>query len=301
MVLVADSVVKRVVVVGASIVLLIICSSSGLFSSLSKSSTLSSLLKTEDPFIYSHTKEVDVEHTVSESSSSSYPHIIFILADDLGWNSIGYEDFDLTFASPYLTEYASKGLILSNYYAQEMCSPSRASLLTGRYPLSIGMQWGMVELAKMWGMSVGETTLAEVLKDEGYKTHLVGKWDLGHYSPCLLPTARGFNTYTGYLNGENYYYSKRYPGDITWVDFLTADVECYYTYDNDNMHNYSTHFYQDKAVEIISSHDVDDPLFLLVSFQAVHDPFADINGMEIPSSFVDVDIYKEVMSSVNVR
>jgi len=62
---------------------------------------------------------------------SEKPHIIFLLADDLGWNSIGYEEYDLTFATPYLSEYAAKGIIMDNYYAQEVCTPSRAKLFSG--------------------------------------------------------------------------------------------------------------------------------------------------------------------------
>lgn len=69
---------------------------------------------------------------------SGKPNFVFIVADDLGWNSIGYQDYDLTFASPFITSLARKGVIMSNYYGQEICTPSRASLLTGRYPLSIG-------------------------------------------------------------------------------------------------------------------------------------------------------------------
>jgi arylsulfatase B/arylsulfatase I/J len=72
------------------------------------------------------------------SKENSKPNFVFILADDLGWNSIGYQDYDLTFASPFITELAKKGVIMSNYYGQEICTPSRAALLTGRYPLSIG-------------------------------------------------------------------------------------------------------------------------------------------------------------------
>lgn len=58
---------------------------------------------------------------------------------------------------------------MTNYYAQEVCTPSRASLLTGRYPLSIGMQYGVVQTDTAWGMNLNETTFAEVLKENGYR------------------------------------------------------------------------------------------------------------------------------------
>jgi hypothetical protein len=128
------------------------------------------------------------------------PNIVYILADDMGWNSLGYEDYDLSFATPTLTSLAKDGVILNSFYAQEVCTPARGSLLTGRYPLSIGMQYSMVQTAIPWGLNFDETTIADVLKANNYTTHMFGKWHLGHYSPRLLPTARGFDTFTGQIS-----------------------------------------------------------------------------------------------------
>jgi arylsulfatase A-like enzyme len=134
-----------------------------------------------------------------KKSSSTKPNFVFIYADDLAWNSIGYEDYDLQFTTPHLTSMAEKGIRMTNYYAQEVCNPSRASLLTGRYPASVGMQYGVIQYYDPWGLSLDETLLPEILKDEGYKTYMLGKWHLGHYSERMLPTARGFDTFTGQL------------------------------------------------------------------------------------------------------
>jgi len=128
------------------------------------------------------------------------------VADDLGWNSLGYNDDDISFATPIMTKMAREGVILDNFYSQEVCSPARGSLLTGRYPLSIGMQYGMVAATAEWGMPLDEVTIAEVLQDNHYTTHMLGKWHLGYFSPLFLPTARGFDTWIGYANGENYYW-----------------------------------------------------------------------------------------------
>jgi hypothetical protein len=91
--------------------------------------------KTRSPAI-----SVEEELSVAGASVSGLPNFVFLLADDLGWNSIGYENYDLYFATPNLDSLARKGIVMDNYYALEVCTPSRASLLTGRYPLSIGMQ-----------------------------------------------------------------------------------------------------------------------------------------------------------------
>jgi arylsulfatase A-like enzyme len=120
---------------------------------------------------------------VSAKSSSTKPHIVFIMADDLGWNGIGSMDwlqssdphqFALQQLTPNLQGLATAGITLSNYYSQEVCTPSRATLLTGRYPVNTGMQFGVVEQYSKWGLNLTETTLAEVLKDNGYDTHAIG-------------------------------------------------------------------------------------------------------------------------------
>jgi hypothetical protein len=137
------------------------------------------------------------EKSIVKSSSSSKPHIIFLLSDDLAWNSIGYQDYDLAFVTPELTALAADGITMTNYYAMEFCNPSRAALLTGRYPVNMGIQYGVVSADLPWGLRLEETLLPEVLKDEGYKTYMLGKWHLGHFNEKYLPTARGFETYTG--------------------------------------------------------------------------------------------------------
>ena len=217
------------------------------------------------------------------------PNIVFVLADDLAYQDLGglnkYEGAqDLRDVTPTLTALAKESLVLGNYYAMETCTPTRAALLTGRYPLKMGMQYGVVEMSRGWGLPLAEQTLAEVLRDEGYKTHMIGKWHLGHHSPMLLPTARGFETFTGFLDSENYYFSKRSPSNDKFVDFLVADEDCYYTYNGPSLHNYSTHLYREVAVRIIEEHDAADPLFLYLAFNAVHVPFNDIPD-EFPNGY----------------
>lgn len=73
--------------------------------------------------------------TTADSNFGSRPHIIFLLADDLGWNSLGYQNFDLGEVSPTLTQLAQEGIILDSYYAQEVCSPSRGALMTGCFSM----------------------------------------------------------------------------------------------------------------------------------------------------------------------
>ena len=207
-----------------------------------------------------------------KSSFTDKPNIIFILADDLGYNSLSEE------VSPFLTWMKNKGVNIPTYYSQELCTPARAALLTGRYPLSLGLQFGSVSESINTALNINETTIAEVLQDHGYTTYMFGKWHLGNASPRQLPTARGFDYYTGFLAGQTDYWSKRCPEHPQAKDFLYATSECYYSYDDDDLNHYSTFLYQQKAVEVIQNHNfTSSPMFLYMSFQAVHDPWTDLN------------------------
>jgi arylsulfatase A-like enzyme len=243
-------------------------------------------------------EEAASSDTTSESTTSEKPNIVFILADDLGWNAIGYEDFDLDFATPYISSIARDGIIMENYYSQELCSPGRTAFLTGRYPITYGMQYGNVQSDTEWGLPLNETIIAEVLQDVGYETYGLGKWDVGNFSPRYLPTARGFSKYMGYMAGYSYYFSKRYPNMPQFHDFLIMDDNCYYGYNLPDMHNYSTHLYRDVAVETINNHDKSKPLFMYLAFQAVHDPFEDISNMTIPDEFMRPGVADQIAESV---
>ena len=244
--------------------------------------------------------------TSSKGSSGKLPNFVFVLADDLGYSQIGiakddpaYFEFDLDWATPRLTEIAKKGMVFKNYYSQEVCTPARAALLTGRYPLSVGMQYGVVDTRTPWGLNPQEQTIADVLSENGYVAKAFGKWHLGHHSPKFLPTARGFDSFVGYMNGDNYYYSKRNPLEYHFIDFLTMDKDTYCPYTEDDLHNYSTHFYREKAVETIKNHDQTNPLFLYLPFQAVHDPFADyVQQRDNAKNYVTDDVKAMVRKNV---
>ena len=139
-----------------------------------------------------------------------------------------------------------------------------------------------------------------VLRDAGgYATHAVGKWHVGHHSASYLPTARGFNTFTGYLDGENNYFSKHDPQVEGFRDFMVSDTTCFYAYNKSDITGYSTHLYRDMAIDIIQQHDVTLPLFLYLAFQAVHSPFEDAVGNQIiPKEYLDADVYEKILTTV---
>jgi len=215
----------------------------------------------------------------STNYNSNKPNIVFILADDIGWNTLGIsnDNSELSFTTPFLNGIAAEGIKLKNYYTQESSTPSRAALLTGKYPVTLGMQYGDVSGTLAWGLDVDEITLANVLDNNGYKTYIYGRWDLGHHSPLHLPTARGFDIFLGYLAGDNYYWSKRNFQYDEYFDltYSSVDEKCYYQYNANDLQDYSTFLYRDHAIDAINSHNISDPMFLYLAFQSAKDPFND--------------------------
>ena len=111
------------------------------------------------------------------SSERKQPNIIFILADDLGWNDVSWNNPDMP--TENMERLAKEGIRLDQAYSQQVCTPSRAALLTGRYPFHIGRQKRALKPLQPTGLMLNLTTLPKELKELGYRTHMVGKWHLG--------------------------------------------------------------------------------------------------------------------------
>lgn len=212
---------------------------------------------------------------ISEVFTAKQPHILFIIADDLGYNDIGYHNSEIK--TPVLDKLAHEGVKLENYYVQPLCSPTRSQLMTGRYQIRTGIQHSLFWPLQPNGLPLGDPTLADKLKEAGYSTHAVGKWHLGFYRDEFLPTRRGFDSFFGILNGkaDHYQYNDTAMG-LNGLDLRDGIQKVNYEYRG----QYSTTLYARKAIEVVQKHQKDKPLFVYLSFQAVHSP------LQVPDKFL---------------
>ena len=204
------------------------------------------------------------------------PNIVFILADDLGWKDVGYHGGEIK--THNIDRLASEGTRLEQFYVQPVCSPTRSSLMTGRYPIRYGLQVGVVRPWAKHGLPLEERTLAQALREVGYVTAVHGKWHLGHLSYEYLPTSRGFDHQYGHYNGALDYFTHIRDGGLDWNrDDKPLREE-----------GYTTNLIGSESVRLIEQHDISKPLFLYVPFNAPHSPF------QAPQPYLDMYIHIKV-------
>lgn len=198
------------------------------------------------------------------------PNIVLILADDLGYGSLGaYGEKEIP--TPNIDSIAKNGAKMTNGYVScPICAPTRAGLMTGRYQQRFGFEHnpGPARQANdNFGLPIDQTTIAEVLKKNGYRTGMFGKWHLG-YKPELQPTARGFDEFFGFLSGARSYFPGRRTDPILRGTKQVPDPE------------YLTEALAQEAVAFMGQKS-DQPFFVYLPFNAVHAP------MEAPAKYTE--------------
>ncbi|MEP3930088.1 sulfatase-like hydrolase/transferase, partial [Rhodopirellula bahusiensis] len=217
----------------------------------------------------------------TKASAADRPNILLIVSDDQGYNDLGQLGNGII--TPTLDRLANEGTRLTNFYvAWPACTPSRASLLTGRYPQRNGIydmirneapDYGhrytpdqyAVTFERIGGMDEREVIIPAVLKRAGYKSGIYGKWDLGALRR-MLPTSRGFDDFYGFVNtGIDYLTHERYG-----VPCMVRNLEP----TEEDKGTYCTYLFQREALRFLDEHAGEEPFFLYVPFNAPHNSSA---------------------------
>ena len=214
---------------------------------------------------------------VREANAAEPPNVLLIVSDDQGYNDLGLLGNGIL--TPNLDRLANEGTRLTNFYVTwPACTPSRASLLTGRYPQRNGIydmirneapDYGhkytpaeyAVTFERIGGMDLREIILPRMLKSADYRSGIFGKWDLGSLRR-FLPNARGFDDFYGFVNtGIDYYTHERYGVPSMYRNFSATE---------EDKGTYCTDLFEREAMRFLKSHAGKTPFFLYVPFNAPH-------------------------------
>ena len=237
---------------------------------------------------------------------AAQPNVLLIVSDDQGYNDLGVLGNGII--TPNLDRIAAEGTRLTNFYvAWPACTPSRASLLTGRYPQRNGIydmirneapDYGYrytpdqyaVTFERIGGMDLREITIADVLKRADYKTAIYGKWDLGSLKR-FLPTSRGFDDFYGFVNtGIDYYTHERYGVPSMFRNESPTE---------EDKGTYCTNLFEREALRFLRQWAGQAPFFLYVPFNAPHNSSA--LDPAIRSSVQAPDEFKQLYPEVEVE
>ena len=200
------------------------------------------------------------------SSLAAASNIVFFLADDLGWNDVGYHGSEIR--TPNIDRLAKEGVVLDRYYAFPVCSPTRAALMTGRSPIRMGVDR---PIETQNGVPLDERFLPQILQAAGYETMIAGKWHLGLDHVDYFPAARGFDRWYGHLGPAIDYNTHIWSGGLDWNRDGKAIHE----------EGYATELIAAEAARNLRERDKSKPAFLYVSFNAPHAP------LQAPKRYID--------------
>jgi hypothetical protein len=163
-------------------------------------------------------------------------HIVYVLADDVGWNDFGYQSTDLGGdsladggATPTMDALARDGIILDHFYAMATCTPARSSLMSGVDSIHTGMTLdGGINAGDAYGLPLRFRTLPQYLRlaasdPDAFRAHGIGKWDIGHFNEHYVPTKRGFDSWYGYYSSFVSYLSH-----VSNIESCVEGVDCVY-------------------------------------------------------------------------
>ena len=147
------------------------------------------------------------------AGAAERPNVIVVVADDLGWADVSFHGEQIK--TPNIDRLASEGAELARFYVCPVCSPTRAGLMTGRYPIRYGLMRAVIPPWRKGGLDLSEATLPQVLAKAGYRHRgIFGKWHLGHSDIGYHPLRRGITDFIAHYNGAIYYFTHEREGEL---------------------------------------------------------------------------------------
>lgn len=209
----------------------------------------------------SHHSAKQVGH-VADARQAARPNFLVIVADDLGFADVGFNG--ARFATPNIDAIARSGMVLDHFYVSALCSPSRAGLLTGRYPHRYGIMGDTITPGSDFGLDPNEETIAAMLARAGYgRRAFIGKWHLGHRRPEYHPMNFGFTSFYGHYNGAIDYFTHKRAGEVDWHRDRSPSSD----------KGYSTDLLSEEAVRVIrGAHGDGKPWMMWLAYNAPHGP-----------------------------
>ena len=236
--------------------------------------------------------------STAATHDGSQPNIVFMLADDMGWNEVGFNGLDPEI-TPHIDRLRDEGTSLTQFYVHAVCAPTRAAFLTGRFAFRTWSDWRSEDFGKpsylknlgltlernsegdetrrIHGLDTEERTIAEALKEAGYFTGLIGKWHCGEWLPEHLPLGQGFMHQYGHygwgIDYNNYTTPHNAPARYAVYDWHRNQEPLYED-------GYTTDLFANETVRLIAEHKDGKhgkkPFFFYVAFNAIHGPLEEI-------------------------
>eukprot|EP01006_Ploeotia_vitrea_P006676 TRINITY_DN14375_c0_g1_i1.p1 TRINITY_DN14375_c0_g1~~TRINITY_DN14375_c0_g1_i1.p1 ORF type:complete len:553 (-),score=61.32 TRINITY_DN14375_c0_g1_i1:1318-2976(-) len=247
--------------------------------------------------------------TKAVPGKGSKPHIVHILIDDFGWANLGYHaQDDPAVKTPNMDKLAAEGLKLERHYVYNQCSPTRSAIQSGRNPVHVNVFNGPPNIRNKedpiggyQGIPVNMTGIAQKMKQGGYATHMVGKWDAGMATHEQTPQGRGYDTSLNYFHHANDYWTSLGHGNVLKADCpyngintpvvdlwetdgpaktLNNSWECSQTNQAGGC-VYEDLLFFEAVRNIIGTHNPTQPLFLFYAPHSIHQP------LEVPQAYYD--------------